>query len=507
MTTTCRVSIKPEDCDGAWALPQLQTLTVSPTNSRQILVLAGLMIVIGLILRAHAAMGDFWFDEVISLNFALHAKAAVDLIGFRSDNNHLLNTWLMRAMGTQAYWPIYRVPAVLAGGVSIALAGAIARRWGRAPCIVAMLVVATSYPLVHYGSEARGYSLAVMFMLGAVWAQDRLLGAHRPAPDSVNARCGLVATLWVCCMLGMLAHPLFLQPYLALLGWAAWAVRLDRSGRCHSRWRGLLAWHVAPAAFAIVMYFAHWRGMEVAGGAINPPVHVIGRSVALLIGWPHEAMRITVVGVMIAGTIVISALTWLGKRRDDFIILGLLAVFAVPALMLLILRPVVLYERYFLLPMTCALVVIAGWLGAAIAKRGPVRALAALAIVMLAGLNLWRDYQLMTVGRGQYLAGLEFMADNTRSESIVVGSDHDPRTLTLLEFYGKYLAGRPLKYVPADRWPADAEWFIVQGRDQAAVPREHTVDRFGLHWRLSFKTNSVDLSGWRWFIYQRVQDR
>ena len=62
--------------------------------------------------------------------------------------------------GPSAHSITYRIPAVLAGVGTVVMAGWISSRRGRLEALSAMLLVAASYPLIHYSSEARGYAYA-----------------------------------------------------------------------------------------------------------------------------------------------------------------------------------------------------------------------------------------------------------------------------------------------------------------------------------------------------------
>jgi uncharacterized membrane protein len=88
-----------------------------------------MIVLIGLILRALAARGDLWFDEIWSLHLT---KKATSLLGIftqiHHDNNNYLNTFSLYILGPQPWLFTYRIPAVLFGAGTIALAWVIGRR-------------------------------------------------------------------------------------------------------------------------------------------------------------------------------------------------------------------------------------------------------------------------------------------------------------------------------------------------------------------------------------------
>src|SRR5205085_12217207 len=82
-----------------------------------------------------------------------------------SDNNHPLNTIWLYLVGERRHWEVYRIPAMLSGTVAVAVIAMLLRRDGKAASIIGAVLAGSSYFLVHYGSEARGYAPAMMFAL------------------------------------------------------------------------------------------------------------------------------------------------------------------------------------------------------------------------------------------------------------------------------------------------------------------------------------------------------
>lgn len=475
------------------------------SKSHAVFAVVALAVIAGVILRVYAALGDFWLDEIWSLVMSQQAKSLLDVLHFKVDNNHALNTMLMRLIGDQAYWPLYRVPSIVAGGASIALAGLIARRWNAPAATFAMISVALSYPLVLYGSEARGYSLAVMFMLLATWTQLRMIApTDVTVRASVTSRIATLVTFWLACMLGMLAHPLFLQPFLALLAWATCHAMTIRGHPAAARVGRLVSQHLPPVAFAALLYAAHWRGMRVAGGETSTYAQAINRALALMLGAHGQTPAMTTFFAAVAAALVILALIWLIRRRDALALFAMLVIVIVPSVMLMVLRPTVLYERYFLLPMTIALLVIAGWLGTLVHLH-KAKALAAVLLLAAFGMaNLTRDARLIDVGRGHYLEAMEFIAAHTAGPEIVIGSDHDFRNQMTIDYYTRFI-DKPVRYIATEHWiGSDGQWFIVHGPESEREPAIDVTDMAGVKWKRVASYDSNALSGFRWFIYQRV---
>src|SRR5512135_3181929 len=61
---------------------------------------AGAMVLVGAVLRALAARGDLWLDEIWSIEWARKAGSFLGVFtNVHVDNNHYLNTLFLRALG------------------------------------------------------------------------------------------------------------------------------------------------------------------------------------------------------------------------------------------------------------------------------------------------------------------------------------------------------------------------------------------------------------------------
>ncbi len=122
------------------------------------------------ILRCWQMNSGLWLDEVTPL-IAYRSESVVQLMSvYLSTNNHLLYTilekWLTGAFG-QSEW-VVRLPAVLLGIGTVPLSYAVARLvMNRRASVAAALIVATSFHLVFFSQNARGYSGFLFFSLGA----------------------------------------------------------------------------------------------------------------------------------------------------------------------------------------------------------------------------------------------------------------------------------------------------------------------------------------------------
>ena len=86
--------------------------------------------VVSAVLMMAASRGDLSPDEIVSLETALTPQNWLAVVTQNAnDNNHLLNTFLLRLLGWQQNLFVYRIPAVLFGIYTIAALAWTARRW------------------------------------------------------------------------------------------------------------------------------------------------------------------------------------------------------------------------------------------------------------------------------------------------------------------------------------------------------------------------------------------
>jgi hypothetical protein len=106
---------------------------------------------------------SWWVSSAPSASVFLHRLAA-------SENTPPLIYLLLMVMpGTSPAW--LRVPAVIPGALmAVVLYFALAPRLGRRPALVAALAVAVSPYLITYSNLARGFMLADLAMLCALWS-------------------------------------------------------------------------------------------------------------------------------------------------------------------------------------------------------------------------------------------------------------------------------------------------------------------------------------------------
>lgn len=444
----------------------------------------------GVALRALAVTQDLWLDEIRSLQDASALSSPFEAFRLAIDNNHILITLLMHALGVLENPVAYRIPSLLAGVASIAFAYHIGRRRSAHCAFVYPVLFAVCFPLIVYSSEARGYSLAVAFALACY-------ALYEDAGEPGIAR---MAALWTCIVCGLLAHLTFIYVYGALACWSL--VRCARSGIGLQRSAIVLfELHIVPCLALVALYVLMVGHLRTWGGADWRYADVLAESLGWALGAPAS---FGLVPLAVAAGLL---LAWDTRERwragsDSFVFFPV-AIVVLPFLVLVTRGTSVLAPRYFivniaflLLPWSAA---IAQWMH----RR---RALGTVALALVVAGNLVPAIRFIELGRGQYSAALSYIASHTPGREITIGSDHDVRNGRMLAYYALWLrSGQSVRYVlHADRDPNAPHWLILHSFDQPPAPRQALVVKSGAAYRLRKTFPYWGPSGFHWFVYEHV---
>ena len=175
----------------------------------------------------------------------------------------------------QGNWVLYRVPSILAGIGTVLLAAVIAHRWGTAATLAATILTGTSYVLICFSSEARGYALAGFFSLVAMWAMDRFLSTRSLSANVLF----VVATI-----LGVLSHLTFVEVYFADCRMVVHRVLEDFDDAAQCAFWLLARLHVVPFGVFPLLHMVDVRWMKIGGGDIRTIEDVLASTLALVAG-------------------------------------------------------------------------------------------------------------------------------------------------------------------------------------------------------------------------------
>jgi hypothetical protein len=492
---------------------------------------SALVLLVALALRIMAARGDLWLDEIWSLNLLTLASSPLDIFWrLTHDNNHHLNSLYLYFLGDDASVLARRGLAIGFGVASVAMAGLIGLRRGRAAALITMGLMALSYPMIHYSSEARGYGPMMFFVLFAFYCLERFLDERRM----------LFSWLFALAIgLGFLSHMTIVFACLAFGLWGTVAILSDTATarrkiadllRCFAPVTLLgSAVLVAMFAGALVHGFVIGGGRIIAeGDHFAPFVAGTGLLLQLELGLPTALdPRVSLLAFLVLGLGFIVALLRRGDRRWSFYVIVL---FAVPLVMLAIRMPHGGFPRYFLFSGVFLLVLLGqvlamvGWAG------GPGKALlATLLLLFTVGQSLLIG-DFLKYGRGQHTEAFDYIASVTDNGPIVFGSNKDALSKTMLNYYDATRPdGRRFDYVEGyESATVSPEWLFLVRNDcsdaepmsfckllgpdrriyaaQTEVRRQvpesgkvevYKLDREYFHW---------GLSGWDVSLYRKAQD-
>ena len=465
-------------------------------TSRPIRWAFGLVFLLSSVLIIAAARGDLWLDEIWSLGFARAAHSVMDVfVRFHHDNNHPLNSVFLYWAGDHRAFFVYRLFAVFSGVGSVFLVGYIAgKSWGRQEALCSIVLTGTSYPLLLYFSEARGYAPAIFFALAACAVLQQNQQRFHPAR---------LALFWAASILGMLSHATFIMATIAFCVWSL-AQEIQATGSFPRKALRFAAHHGPPLVFFAWWYVFFLRDMEIGGGPIYPKWEVVAQASALLVGFPEASgfPWVATAGVL---AVVAVGVVLLLRERDPRWLLFLTVLGLAPALMVILTRPTYLYFRYFIVCFPFFYLLLShvvcrcyrAW-----PKWG--RWLLAAAVAVLIAGQTPRVYALVTLGRGSYSKALARIAEDSPPGVVRIGSDHDFRNHLLVDFYAPLVpGGSRLRYVEQPRWgESPPDWIILHSQDLSYHPPQwFAVNGLG-RYRLADEYRFSGISGWNWFVFR-----
>lgn len=328
-------------------VPALGAGAVSPLRDAPRAWLAPLLILLlALAVRAAAARGDLWLDEIwswLAVRDRVHGIADV-FLGIRHDNNHILNSLWIHALGLEVDGRWYRLPAVVTGSLAVLVAWLLMAPGGRVAQWLVALLMAPSFLLVNYASEARGYGVLMLCVLGSLWALE-CFDAASARGDAGRARTAL-ATFWLAALLGVMAHASYGATLLSLALW--FAVRLRRAPLSRAtRWRRFALLFAVPMLFSAWLWAVTYLDATVGGGPLMSAWQAAAVACSLALGGPVDGTWVwPLAGVAMAALFTEAALA---KRAGDDRALLWLVMLLVPAVPLAAgVHGQFIYPRFFL---------------------------------------------------------------------------------------------------------------------------------------------------------------
>ena len=459
-------------------------------------------------LRLWCCRGELWLDEVWTWDISHKLTWPGGLFyQLQEENNHYINTlmvWLFRDLS--GWW--FRLPAAMCGVASVGIAFRLGRTSPILPKLtgwLAAVLTAGSYLLVHYSSEARGYSYAVFFAALAfdqLWVLESSRASLRSSSDAVRTKRMVEWLFPVACCGGFLSQPIFLTCFGAMVVWMF--LRLRRQGSSDQLWPAMWGLFLKPGLFFVVLYLVDLRHAANGGGDQFPLWRVVVETLSLSGGGPFSGgFAFVVAGLVLAAFGL--GLRVLAREGDDRWIFLLLVVVVMPMGLLVVLRRAEVYPRYFLIAVFFLIQAVAVGL-ADLYRRGLVPGI--VASVGLAGAMFGCGQhvrQLAELGRNRYVPILELMAAREPSPIIQLRSDHDFRHPLMFRYVLPQadMRGKSLDHVKHENVPPEGtEWLLTHSLDLEWVPPA-TRDVRGIVYELQAVRPYAGLSGWGLALYRR----
>lgn len=474
------------------------------TSRKSFLTLCPGIVLIGVLVRVAALFNEFWFDEIRSWMFARSVRTPLEIFtSVHSDNNHILNTLFLYVLGEQHSWIVYRLPSLIFGVAVIVLAGLIASRQGRDRVLTTLLLFSTSYFMILYSSEARGYMPAVFFALLSFLVLDRAFPGGERMPILVFSMSSI---------LGVLSHLTFLFAYIAM---GFWSLRLVlRRDPLH--WdRHMLWWYGIPTVSILLLTYLSASSLQILGGWLDYPIgEEMRATITAPFGVPASFKGAIVCAVLFL-LILYSSLIRLHRERVDHGVFFMIVLFLPAAAMALFAYdPGLWYPRYALVPMAFFLLLMSDTLCSWKRQMRYGLCVYSMLLILFVALNAWNTGVFLLSGRGRSLEALRSIVSVTKGESVTVTGDSRATEITVA-FYAPYLkeAKRVTFVSDAGARSSSPEWFIKQAKRLHAVPEPTFTAFTDVQYNLMKEFRYTPLlrfpvlapSGIHWFIYQRAR--
>jgi len=465
----------------------------NPDRNTTIFTLTGILL--SSVIIIYAAQGDLWSDEIWSILFAESAKTPWEILSaYRNDSNHILNTFFLYLLGKQQHLLLYRVFAIISGIGSLVLLTKIALQRSRLESVFVLFLAGTSYPLILYFSEARGYAPAIFFGILAFFLIQESHIRYRPV------KLGL---FWIASILGILAHLTFIIVFVSLV---VYIIHHEFSieGTIYMRARRVVNYLSVPLVFIISFYVFYVRDMAIGGGPTTDRYSELGRGVACLLGLPDNLWY---AGLLIMALLLlfITYISYAEKKPIWSFYLSVLIV--APTALILITNPAYFHFRYVIVCFPFYYLMISFILAKAwrANKKAFHYSIVLIISLYIAGQSL-RLLPLFQYGRGSYQSIIAEMVNASAANVVTVGSDHDFRNKVVLSFYARFLrSGKTIQYIDQESWSSQPpEWLIVHSLDSSTVPEPWISTAYGRMYRLKKAERFAGNSGFSWFLYHYV---
>ncbi|MEY4669763.1 MAG: hypothetical protein RL518_2462 [Pseudomonadota bacterium] len=408
-----------------------------------------LIVGVGLILRAAAIGGELWLDEIWSLLKVSPLSSPIEIVtALKHDNNHILNSLWMWLWGPTHTSAVYRAPSLIFSALLLwlLLVRTPAQLEGKVPTLW-LALVAGSYPLTLYGTEARGYSLALLCTGMAFFSLCRLT-EHPFDRRSIWA-------FAVAAMIGCVSHAIFILFLAPATAWLVWRLcRQPLLGNSRAiLWYGI----VPPVLVACGLTLTFYRDMEIGGAPLLPYLEVAASTVSIAFGGqtlssinPDVTGWSIVLALAVILACVAELIAWVRTGSSLASLVALIMV--TPWIAVSIFQPHFILPRYFIIQIFFAYLLVARFLDRLIRQGRFGFLIATLLLGTYIVTNTTHTISLATLGRSHFVEIFAGIVSHERDEQIGIGGDQDFQNSIRLS-YARLLAPETarLVYVPLYR--------------------------------------------------------
>jgi hypothetical protein len=464
----------------------------------------------GFILRCLAAQGELWLDELWSLIHVIDLNTPVAIFtSVKHDNNHLLNSVWMWLMGLREPALAHRLPSLFFSVVLlIALARHLLAHQRDGTMATWIVLVAASYPVILYSTEARGYSLALLMSVIGYLSLVRLL--ERPSDSKAMLAFSISG------IIGCLSHAiyvLFLAPAIVWIGYCAITSAAELNVRKLVRTAIL-----PPVLTACILTLTFYAGMEIGGAPLLPYLEVAASTISVSFGGePLSASSPAVTGwsaflALFVIVVCISELAmWVRSKDPQAVLVSLILI--TPWIAVPLLQPHFILPRYFLIQVVFAYLVVARFT-CRLASRGTLgRGIGIALIIAIVAANVRHTYQLWSLGRSHFREVFSSAASSVRKgdDKVSIGGDQDFQNSLRLHYAIRSLPQNQgkfdnLQYIPSYRTSQESPRFVIRETLDAheELPTSFTLPS-GAKYSLLRVYKAPPLSSSHVYVYEKAE--
>jgi hypothetical protein len=428
----------------------------------------------GLLLRVAATGGELWLDEVWSLIKVSTLSNPVEIFTtVKHDNNHLLNSLWMWVSGPARSPRIYRAPSLLFSALLLALL--LRRSVKEEPRVSAIWLtfVSFSYPIILYGTEARGYALTVFCAVLAFLSMLRIT----TVPSDWRA----IIAFAIAGIVGSLSHAIYALFLAPAVVWLIWQLRSSIL-KPHARailWGGI----APPLLVACGLTVTFYRDMEIGGAPLLPYLEVAASTISVSFGGETLSSvdpAVTGWNLFLGFAVIIMCgselIAWLRSGSPLALLVALIVV--TPWIAVTILQPHFILARYFIIQVVFAYLLAARFLDRLIRQGRFGAVVASLLLGAFIVGNTSHTLTLARSGRSHFVAIFDALATQDAQGVVTVGGDQDFQNGIRLAYASMVVPSTSrLSYVANYRTTRPPPRYIIRETLESyeVMPREFTL--------------------------------